>query len=93
MEAKSNRAMRCPVVRLGDIVRLLPEWSDTRSGMSTFLENPYLLKFSEVTITFRVFPLFLRLAIVAFRGPEGCFSLAIIAFGAFGSIVSKYYYR
>ena len=33
-----------------------------------------------------VFPLFLPLAITAFGGPEGYFSLAIIAFGAFGFI-------
>ena len=33
------------------------------------------------------------LAITAFGGPEGYFSLAIIAFGAFGLIVPKHYYR
>ena len=38
-------------------------------------------------------PLFLPLAITAFGGPEGYFSLAIIAFGAFQFIVPKYYYR
>ena len=38
------------------------------------------------------FPLFLPLAITAFRGPEGRFSLAILAFGAFEFIVPKYYY-
>ena len=32
-------------------------------------------------------------AITGCGGPEGYFSLAIIAFGAFGFIVSKYYYR
>ena len=36
-------------------------------------------------------PLFLPLAITAFGGPEGYFSLAIIAFGAFQFIVPKYY--
>ena len=39
------------------------------------------------------FPSFLPLAITAFGGPEGYFSLAIIAFGAFGFIVFKYYFR
>ena len=39
------------------------------------------------------FPLFLPLAITAFGGPEGDFSLAIRAFRAFGFIVPKYYYR
>ena len=39
------------------------------------------------------FPLFLALAITAFGGPEGYFSLAIIAFGALQFIVPKYYYR
>ena len=39
------------------------------------------------------FPLFLLFAITAFGGPEGYFSLAIIAFGAFGFIVPKYHYR
>ena len=39
------------------------------------------------------FPLFLLLAIAAFEGPEGYFSLAIIAFGAFQFIVPKCYYR
>ena len=38
-------------------------------------------------------PLFLPLAITAFGGPEGYFSLAIIAFGAFQSFVPKYYCR
>ena len=33
--------------------------------------------------------MFLPLAITAFGGPEGYFSLAIIAFGAFGLIVPK----
>ena len=36
---------------------------------------------------------FLLLAITAFGGPEGYFSLAIIALGAFQFIVPKYYYR
>ena len=44
-------------------------------------------------MAFRVCPLFLPLAITAFRGPEGYFSLAIMAFGAFGVIVPKYYDR
>ena len=39
------------------------------------------------------FPLFLLFAITAFGGPESYFSLAIIAFGAFGFIVPKYHYR
>ena len=38
-----------------------------------------------------VYPLFLPLAITAFGGPEGHFSLAIIAFGVFEFIVAKYY--
>ena len=33
------------------------------------------------------------LAITALGGPEGCFTLAIIAFGTFRFIVPKYYYR
>ena len=37
-------------------------------------------------------PLFLPSAIEGF-GPEGCFSLAIIAFGAFGFIVPRYDFR
>ena len=41
-------------------------------------------------MAFGVFPLFLLLAIVAFGGSEGYFSLAIIAFGAFVLIVPKY---
>ena len=44
-------------------------------------------------IAFGVYPLFLPLAITAFRGPEGYGSLAIIAFGAFEFIVLKCYYR
>ena len=32
-------------------------------------------------------------ATIAFGGPEGYFNLAIIAFGAFGFIVPKYYNR
>ena len=39
------------------------------------------------------FSSFLPLAIIAFGGPEGYFSLAIIAFGAFEFIVPKYCYR
>ena len=38
-------------------------------------------------------PRFLPLAIAAFGGPEGYFSLAIIAFGALAIIVPKYNYR
>ena len=41
----------------------------------------------------RSFPFFLPLAITAFGGPAGYFSLVIIAFGAFEFIVPKYYYR
>ena len=37
--------------------------------------------------------MFLPLAITAFGGPEGYFSLAIIAFGAFQFIVPKCYYH
>ena len=37
--------------------------------------------------------MFLPLAITAFGGPECFFGLAIIAFGAFGFIVPKCYYR
>ena len=37
--------------------------------------------------------MFLPLAITAFRGPGGYFSLASIAFGAFGLTVPKYYCR
>ena len=44
-------------------------------------------------MAFGVYPLFLPLAITAFGGPEGCFTLAIIAFGALRFIVPKYYYR
>ena len=40
--------------------------------------------------TFGVYPAFLPLAITACGGPEGYFSLAIIAFGAFQFIVPKY---
>ena len=39
---------------------------------------------------FGVFPLFLPLAITAFGGPEGSFSLAIRAFGALESTAPKY---
>ena len=49
--------------------------------------------FSQATIAFGVVPLFLPLAITAFGGPEGYFSLAIIALGAFQFNVPKYYYR
>ena len=49
--------------------------------------------FFQATIALGVFPLFLPLAITAFGGPEGYFSLAIIAFGAFGFLIPKCYYR
>ena len=58
------------------------------------LENPTSLN-KAVSLFFRCdnsiwsLPSFLPLAITAFRGPEGSFSLAIIAFGAFQFIVSK----
>ena len=42
--------------------------------------------FSQATIAFGVIPLLLPLAITAFGGPEVYFALAIIAFGAFGSL-------
>ena len=42
---------------------------------------------------FGVFPLFLPLAITAFGGPEGYFSLEITAFGACGFIALKCYCR
>ena len=48
------------------------------------------MPFSQATLAFGVCPLFLPLAITAFGGPEGYFSLAIIAFGAFEFIVPKY---
>ena len=41
-------------------------------------------------MAFEFYPLFLPLAITAFGDPEGYFSLAIIAFGAFQFIVPKY---
>ena len=44
-------------------------------------------------MAFGVLPLFLPLAITACGGPEGYFSLAIIAFGAFELMVPKYYCR
>ena len=44
-------------------------------------------------MAFGVFSLFLPLAITAFGGPEGYFSLAMTAFGAFGFIVPEYYDR
>ena len=44
-------------------------------------------------MAFGVFPLLLPLANTAFGGHEAYFSLAIIAFGAFGFIVPKYYDR
>ena len=60
------------------------------------LENPLTSLNKEVRPFFqsdnsiwRVFPLFLASAITAFGGPEGYFSLAITAFGAFQFIVPK----
>ena len=50
-----------------------------------------LNRYSWATIAFGVIPLFLPLAITAFGGPEGYFSLAIIAFRAFQFIFPKYY--
>ena len=47
--------------------------------------------FSLSATALGIFPLFLPLAIAAFGGPEGCFRLAIIGFGAFGFIVPEYY--
>ena len=44
-------------------------------------------------IAFGVIPLFLPLANTAFGGPEGYFSLASIALGAFQFMVPNYYYR
>ena len=44
-------------------------------------------------IAFGVFPLFLSLASTAFGGPEASFSLAIIAFGAFEFIQSRFWGR
>ena len=41
-------------------------------------------------MAFGVFPLFLPLAITVSGGSEGCFSLAVIAFGAFEFSVLKY---
>ena len=52
-----------------------------------------LLSPGEEKCAFEVSPLFLPLAITAFRGPQGHSSLAIIAFGAFESIVPKSYCR
>ena len=60
------------------------------------LENPNLLINKEVRpffLRFAVSPLVFSLAITAFGRPEGYFSLAIRAFGAFGFIVPEYYYR
>ena len=52
--------------------------------------NKEVRPFFLATIAFGVFPLVLLLAIVASGGPEGHFSLVIIAFGAFGLIVPEY---
>ena len=43
-------------------------------------------RFSEATIAIGVFPLFLPLAITAFGGLEGHFSLSMIAFGHLSSL-------
>ena len=51
--------------------------------------RPFCLCDNSICIS----PVFLPLAITAFGGPEGYFSLAIIAFGAFEFIVPKYYDR
>ena len=51
--------------------------------------RPFFLRDNSIWSFPSVFPL----AITAFGGPEGCFSLAIKAFGAFGLIVPEYYYR
>ena len=50
---------------------------------------------SQATIAFEVCPLYqiLPLAITAFGGSDGYFSLAIMAFGAFEVVVPKYQYR
>ena len=47
--------------------------------------RPFFLSDNRIWI-----PLFLPSAITAFGGPEGHFSLASIAFGAFEFIVPKY---
>ena len=66
---------------------------------SNFLENPvtslnekvrpFFLSDNSIWTLPSAFPL----AITAFGGPEGYFTLAIRAFGAFRCIVPKYYYR
>ena len=52
--------------------------------------NKEVRPFSLAILAFGVCPLFLPLAITAFAGPEGLFSLAMMAFGAFQFIVPKY---
>ena len=66
-------------------------------GTQNLMASVFSVVFSRIgvvpparTIAFGVFPLFLLLAITAFGGPEGYFSLAIIAFGAFQFLVPKY---
>ena len=56
------------------------------------IQNASSLKtLTSSTIAFGVFPLSLLLVITASGGPEGYFSLAMIAFEAFGFTVPKYY--
>ena len=57
-----------------------------------FLSDNSIWSFASVSCL-GVLPLFLALAITVFGGPEGYFSPAIIAFGAFQFIVPKYPYR
>ena len=59
----------------------------------TSLNKEVRAVFPRRQLAFGDFPLFLPLAIPAFGSPEGCFSLAIIAFGAFEYIVPKCYCR
>ena len=54
---------------------------------------PITLLCFSTALTCGVFLLFLPLAITAFGSPEGYFSLAIMAFGAFEFIVPNYYCR
>ena len=59
--------------------------------MSSALKT--LTSLNKESRPFGGFPHFLPLAITAFGGPEGYSCLAIKAFGAFGFIVPKCYYR
>ena len=64
------------------------------SVYSTVCQRERLGRFAQATkLLLGVFPLFLPLAITAPGDPESYFSLAIIAFGAFQFIASKYYDR